>query len=148
MSTNPAHVAAQQAVAAGTATPPAMQALQDQLAAALQLIADQAAKLEALEPKSPVPGVEVLYYSSAPFMRVPIMRAPGQCDDVQFAGGKLQTSDLAVIQVLDKMCAVKGTGVSRAPVEVEPEVAVMRADLTAMAEKSHAKMLAAGERTA
>ncbi len=131
-----------------TQSPDQIKALQDQLAAALQLVQDQAAKLEALQPKAPEPGVEILYYSSTPFIRVPIMREPGHCTDVQFVAGKLQTSDPAVIKVLDKMCAVKGTGVSRAPLEDEPEHAVMRADLDQLAKASHAKMIAAGEKTA
>lgn len=129
-------------------TPAAMVAMQDQLAAALQLIADQAAQIAALTPKPPEPITARIYYSSLPFIKVPIMRAPGFCDFVQFVAGSLETSDPAVIAVMEAAVNTQGSGFSLGPVVQPPEIAEMQQDMATMAASSHAKMIAAGEKTA
>jgi hypothetical protein len=144
-----AREAAKAAVAAGASTPPDMTALQDQLAAAMQIIADQAAMLHSLQnPPAPEKPAMRGYFSSSPFIRVPIMRGPGYCDSVQFIAGKLETDDPAVIAVLDAAIASQGSGFSRQPVVEAPELQEMRADISHLASVAHAKMVAAGEKTA
>lgn len=124
--------------------------LQEQLALALAKVEEQAAQIAALTAPPPVrekPAIKA-YFSSLPFIKVPIMRAPGFCDSVQFIAGKLETDDPAVIAVLDKMCATPGTGFGHGVVEEAPELSEMRADIRNLAEVAHAKMVAAGEKTA
>lgn len=146
MSTNPAHLAAQAAVAASTSVAPAMQALQDQLAMALQKIQEQAAMLDALKPPK-LPN-SCIYHSVSQHIKVPIMRAPGHCEFVQFVRGQLETKDPAVIAVIEAAIRAGGSGFSHGPAEEPPEVAEMQADMAQMAASSHAKMIAAGEKTA
>lgn len=126
--------------------------LQDQLAAALQVIADQSAYIAANKPADiPVakPDAPIRYFSSIPFIKVPIMRAPGYCEAVQFVGGILDTSDPAVISVMDAAIRAGGSGFSK---EVKPEVGEdvlqMRADVMNSAAIAQGKMVAAGLPTA
>ena len=119
--------------------------LQDQLAAALQALSD-------LSPKDALPAAPVnpiIYHSSSPFIKVPIMRAPGFCDFVQFINGSLETSDPAVIAVLEAAIKSQGSGFFHGtPPETDASREAVAAVLAAMAAAAHAKMLAAGEKTA
>lgn len=119
--------------------------LQDQLAAALQALSDLAPK-DAL-PAAPV--TPVIYHSSSPFIKVPIMRAPGFCDFVQFINGSLETSDPAVIASMEATIKTQNSGFYHGkPPETDASREAVAADLANAAAAAHAKMLAAGEKTA
>lgn len=138
--------AATASVAMQTATTaPDASDLASQLAAANRRIAELQATLE---PVKQVGDIRI-YHSSIPFIRVPIMRAPGHCTNVQFIAGVMETSDPAVIEVMEAAILAGGSGFSHAinntPNEAEQ---VMRADLANLAATAHKKMVAAGEKTA
>lgn len=120
--------------------------LASQLAAANRRISELQTQLE---PVDPVVGDTRIYHSSIPFIRVPIMRAPGHCTNVQFIAGVMETSDPAVIEVMEAAILAGGSGFSHA-VDKTPNEAeqVMRADLANLAATAHKKMVAAGEKTA
>lgn len=121
-----------------------IQNLQSQLAAALQAI-------EKLAPPAAekLPSGPVVYFSSSAFIKVPIMRSPGYCDHVQFIKGRLETSDPAVIAVMEATIKAGGSGFYHGtPPETTREEETMKADMAASAASAHAKMLAAGEKTA
>lgn len=122
--------------------------LQDQLAQAMQMIAQQAAQLQFLKP-APVEKVELkLYYSALPFINVPIMRAPGYCENVTFVGGRLETADPAVQAVLNAAIAAGGSGFSHGPIIGEAsDVTEMKADIMSLAAAAQGKMVAAGQAT-
>lgn len=122
--------------------------LQDQLQAAMQMIADQSAQLQALMPKPKEPTRAKMYFSVMPFINVPIMRAPGYCENVTFIGGRLETSDPAVQEVLDRTILSGGSGFSHGPIIGEsPDVLEMKADLSNLAAVAQGKMVAAGQST-
>lgn len=105
--------------------------------------------------QAPVPEPELpdttpkLYFSSQPFTTVHVMVAPGQCEAIQFINGALETSRPEVKAELDKIVKIPGSGVSLLPPEgVTAEVIRMREDVASAAAAAHAKMLAAGEKTA
>lgn len=125
---------------------PAESELAAQLAAANRLIADLQTQLA---PAVPAVSETRIYHSALPFIKVPIMRAPGHCVPVQFIAGSLETSDPAVIEVLEAAIAAGGSGFTHAVNKVvSEEEELMRADLAGVASAAHAKMLAAGEKTA
>lgn len=121
--------------------------LQAQLAQAMAALG--AKTVAAIAPEVSKPVGARLYSCVNKFMRVPIMRAPGHCEFVEFVAGKLETSDPAVIDVLEKMIAAGGSGVTHGTeVEELPENEVMKSDVRASAEAAHNKMVAAGLPTA
>ena len=85
------------------------------------------------------------YHSSIPFIRVPVMRAPGHCEFVQFLAGTMETSDPAVIAVMEAAIVSGGSGFSHAPVTgVGADVKLMQADIKKLAETAQTKMVNAG----
>lgn len=144
-----ARTAALAAVAANTGTPPEMAAMQEQLAAALQIVADQAEMLHKLQNPAPAEQPEMrAYCSNLPFITLQIMRGAGHCVPVQFIGGRLETKDPVVIAQLEAMIATQNSGFSHEPMPELPELREMRADISNLAHVAHAKMIAAGEKTA
>lgn len=124
-------------------TKTALELLQEELAstkAALAALTNPAKDTGPVDP--------VTYHSVAPFIRVPIMRAPGSCSDVQFTGGKLTTDDPVVIAVMEATIRTGGSGFSHAPISTGADVADMRADLANLAATNHAKLIKAGLPTA
>lgn len=122
--------------------------LQDQLATAMQMLAEKSAMLEALMPKPAEPTKAKMYFSSLPFINVPIMRAPGYCENVTFIGGRLETSDPAVQRVLDLAILSGSSGFSHGPIVGEaPDVLEMKADINSLAAIAHKKMVDAGQST-
>lgn len=132
------------AMQSATTTPDAND-IASQLAAANRRIAELQSQLAPVE----VVGDTRIYHSSIPFIRVPIMRAPGHCTNVQFIAGVMETSDPAVIEVMEAAITAGGSGFSHA-IDTTPNAAeqVMRADLANLAAIAHKKMVAAGEKTA
>lgn len=109
------------------------------------------AELELLKaPKSSSVKVAAkTYHSATPFIRFPIMCAPGHCESVQFIGGKLETTDSAVQAAVEAAIAAGGSGFSFAPIVGESEEQKrMRADVRKSAEIAQTKAVAAGIATA
>lgn len=133
------------AIIAGTN--PQVELLQNQLALALQKIAELSAQV----PKPVEPGAPVkarVYYSVTPFINVPIMRAPGHCTNVTFVAGILETTDPAVQAVMEAAITAGGSGFSHGPVEGTDEYERLRSnDMSGIAARTHARMLGAGEKT-
>lgn len=114
--------------------------LQDQLAQAMQMIAQ-------LSQPAPVPAKPQArtYFSTMPVCNFHVMRTPGYADAVQFVGGTLTTDDPLVIHALDQVVDKPGTGItSRNARMVSEEVSAMRADVMRAAVAAHDKMVAAG----
>ena len=144
-----ARTAAIAAVAANTGTPPEMAAMQEQLATAMQIIADQADMLHKLQnPPPPTKPAMRAYCSNLPFITLQIMRGPGHCMPVQFIGGRLETDDPVIVAALEAMIVTQNSGFSHEPLPELPELQEMRADISNLAHIAHAKMIAAGEKTA
>lgn len=135
------------AVAAITGNNPQVDLLQNQLALALQKIAE----LSALVPKPVDPAAPVLpkiYFSVTPFINVPIMRAPGHCTNVTFVAGILETSDPVVQAVLEAAITAGGSGFSHGPAIGTDEYENLRSnDMNEIASRAHARMIGAGEKT-
>lgn len=133
------------AIMAGTSAE--VSVLQDQLARALQTIAE----LSALVPKPTLPQVKVLkrYHSVTPFMNFPYMVRPGHCQQVTFVAGILETDDPLVQVALDAAVDAGTCGVSFDKiVEADEYEKQRRADMADVAGRAHARMVGAGLPTA
>jgi hypothetical protein len=89
------------------------------------------------------------YYSNVPFVTIQVMRGPGVCEAFQFRGGVLTTDDADVLKQLDQAVDKYGSGITSIPVGgISLEEKLVADDVRKAAEIAHAKMVAAGEKTA
>jgi hypothetical protein len=130
-------------------TPDAISVLQDQLALALQTIANLQAAAAATAIAAPGKVEPKIYYSSVPFCNLQIMRGPGYCESVAVVAGRIETDDAQVLEALKAIADKPGSGIySRTAPEVTAEQAAMETDVFNAAAIAQGKMIAAGLPTA
>ena len=143
------------AVSAAETVQPSVGELLQQLSAATGIGIDQL--LQGLDKATGGTGEDAIilpegtktYYTNIPNSGIMVQVGPAQCERVEFKGDTLHTTDPAVIAYLDAIVDKPGSGIySRSHRHVSQEVQQMRDELNSMARQHHAKMLAAGEKTA
>ena len=128
---------------------PAVALLQDQLAVALQKIADLQAAADGSKVAPAEPIGRKVYYSVVPFCNIQVMRGPGYCESVSFIAGMLDTVDPQVIAQLEQVVDKPGSGItSHSQENVSAEVQAMREDVRKAGDLAQTKAVAAGLSTA
>lgn len=145
-----AQLAAQQIPTTQVPQDSAMAALQAQIADLAQKLAEANGREAALMNRTGTvlagKGETKAYYHTIPFSNIQVMRGPGHCEQLTFAGGMLETDDLQAQHYLDQICDKSGSPVTSAPqTAVSQEEENKRTDVRAAAIKARDKMLAAGE---
>lgn len=127
----------------------AVSLLQDQLATALQKIAELQAVNDGSKTKADEPVGRKVYYSVVPFCNIQVMRGPGYCESVSFIAGMLDTVDPQVIAQLEQVVDKPGSGItSHSQENVSAEVQAMREDVRRAGDLAQTKAVAAGLSTA
>lgn len=129
-----------------------VRALLEQLASATNIPIDKMlSALDAAAPDQPelLPEGAKVYYTSFPNCGIMVQRGPAQAERIEFKGDRLVTVDPDVIAYLDAIVDKPGSTIyTKSNAHVSAEVQQLQAELRAAAERSHQRMVAAGERVA
>lgn len=89
------------------------------------------------------------YFSNLPFTNIHVMMGAGICETFSFVNHQLDTDHKLVQEYLDPLVDRSGSGiVSKSREQIEKDVDQATLDARALAEKHHARAVAAGLSTA